>query len=313
MTHVAVVGSLNMDFTVGTDRLPRPGETVSAESFATAPGGKGANQCVAAARQGVSTAMVGAVGNDPFGADLRDLLADEGTDVAHVVALDDTSSGVAFVTVDGNGDNTIVVAPQANGRLLPSHIEEAADVIGHSDVLLCQLEVPLDTVESALRTARDRGVRTLLNPAPAVPLPDELLELVDLLLPNETEAAALTGVSVTSMDTAREAADDLIGRGCGAVVVTLGEIGAVYRDADRTIPVSPVRVDAVDVTAAGDAFCGTLAAALAGSVALDASLLRAAAAGALTVTEHGAQPSIPTRDATRRLLERVVRPDPGGV
>ncbi len=295
---VVVVGSLNTDHVVSVDRLPAPGETVSGGSYLVAAGGKGLNQAVAASRQGVSVAMVGCVGGDPPGHRLIGLLRDEGVDVRHVRVLDGEASGVALVTVSAGGDNTVVVAPMANRSVSAADIQAAGEVIDHARVLLVQLEVPLESVELALGRARAAGVVTMLNPAPARgPLPAELLALVDVLIPNETEAALLTGLP------GADAAMALSRLGPSMVIVTRGSAGALAVLADAVTEVPPFRVATVDPTGAGDAFCGTLASAVAAGQAVEVALRRAAAAGALAATTRGAVPSLPLARAVDALME----------
>jgi ribokinase len=299
---VAVVGSLNMDLVVGTPRFPQPGETLLAGPFATASGGKGLNQALAAARQGARTRLVGSVGDDAHGAELRAVAVGDGIDGEGIVTRSGPS-GVALITVAPDGQNTILVAPGANATTDAAQV--AADpAVRAARVVLAQLEVPLDVVHDALALARRAGHRTILNPAPAVALSDEVLACCDLLVPNETEAALLTGVDTSDLAGAELAARALLARGVGAVVVTLGARGALYVDARDRIVMAPFAVEAIDATAAGDAFCGTLAAALADGLPMPAALRRASAAGALATTVRGASPSLPTRAAVDALINR---------
>lgn len=300
---VAVIGSLNMDLVIGTPRFPQPGETLLAGPFATASGGKGLNQALAAARQGARTRLVGSVGDDAHGAELRAVAAADGIDVDGIVTRPGCPSGVALITVAPDGQNTILVAPGANERTDLAQIAADAAVV-HAPIVLAQLEVPLEVVHQALARARHAGHRTILNPAPAVALSDELLACCDLLVPNETEAALLTGIDTGDVAGAERAARVLLGRGVGAVVVTLGARGALYVDATSSIVVPPFAVDAIDATAAGDAFCGTLAAALGDALPVRDALRRASAAGALATTVRGASPSLPTAAAVDALLAR---------
>ncbi|MGQ0550628.1 MAG: ribokinase [Armatimonadota bacterium] len=309
---VTVVGSLNTDLVVKAPRLPEVGETVPGGTFATFPGGKGANQAVAAARLRARVVMVGRVGNDAFGQRLRQGLASEGIDVTHLRADPEAPSGVALITVDSVGRNTIVVASGANMRLTAADVEAARASIEQSHVLLLQLEVPLEAVERAASIAHAAGCRVILDPAPAPdrPLPDGLYRHLDVVNPNEVEARALSGTAITDAATARAAAEHLLARGCRAVVIKLGDRGAyvavgvghVAGDGpDRVL--SPVRlaipgisVEAVDTTAAGDAFAAALAVAIAEGKDLLAAARFANAAGALSVTRMGAQPSMPSRE-----------------
>ena len=291
---VVVVGSSNTDMVVRSERLPRPGETVLGGAFGMAAGGKGANQAVAAARLGARAAFVARVGTDTFGDAALAGFQAEGIDCRFVVQDPDAPSGVALIGVDkGTGENFILVASGANAALSEENIERARPVIEGAAVLLCQLENPLKAVRAALRMARAAGVLTILNPAPAQPLDDALLSLVDVLTPNETEAAELTGESEP-----RAAAQHLRARGVRNVVVTLGADGVLLAAAESLehIPglhVSPV----VDTTAAGDCFNGALAVALAEGRVLRDAVQFAQRAAALSVTKPGAQPSLPTRAA----------------
>jgi ribokinase len=272
---VAVVGSANVDLTVEVGRLPAPGETVAATGYRTALGGKGLNQAVTAARQGADVRFAGCVGTDPEGDAVAAALTAEGIDTRLLHRRPDLPTGRAFVTVDAAGANTIAVVPGANAA-----VDVEAALVEGAAVVLAQLEVPTDAVAAALRLGRAAGAVTLLNPAPAVPLDPELLALVDILVPNETEWAVL-GRS---------------GGGATRVVVTEGAAGALVIEPTNTWRLPPVTPPGrvVDPTGAGDAFCGALAAGLAAGLPLEAALRRAAAAGALAVTVAGALPSLPT-------------------
>jgi ribokinase len=293
---VVVVGSINLDTTLDVERLPAAGETLLATGVRTAVGGKGANQAAAAARQGVRTAFVGAVGDDPSGASLLDALVQSGVDVSPCRTAAGSVSGQALITVDADGANTIVVAAGANARLGPADVA----VAGRATVVLVQLEIPDDTVRAALGAGRAGGAVTILNPAPARPLDPELLALCDILVPNEREAEVLTGIA-SAEGAAAALASATAG---GTVIVTCGERGAlIWRDGSGVWVPSFV-VDVVDTVAAGDAFCGVLAASLGERLPLDDAVRRAAAAGARATTVRGALPSLPTRDEVDRLLAR---------
>jgi ribokinase len=275
-----------------------------AERFVMVPGGKGLNQTVAAARQGARTAMVGVVGADDLGGHLLAVVQAEGVEVEHLRRDASTGSGVALITVDAKGDNTILVAPQANARLGEDDVAAAAAALSRTRVVLVQLEIPLPSVRAALARAQAAGAVTILNPAPAPPRPldRDLLALCDFVVPNESEAAALTGEDTSDAAGVERAAHALLAAGARAVVVTVGDRGARYRDAHRSFAVPTFPVTAVDATAAGDAFCGALAAALAVGTALEDALRRASAAGALAVTVPGATPALPTAAAVDALL-----------
>jgi ribokinase len=305
MPRLVVVGSLNMDLVVRTPHLPRPGETILGREFMRAPGGKGANQTVAAAKLGATVHMVGRVGGDDFGRALRDNLRAAGADDTCVSTENSAATGIAIIEVEDSGQNTIIVAPGANAHVTCDDVDEARSIVASSQAVIAQLEIPLDTVGYALNMAHAAKVLTILNPAPAQPLSTELLSVVDLLVPNETEAAQLTGVEVKDEAGAEQAARQLQERGARAVVITLGERGALALNAQGARRVPAFRVKAIDTTAAGDAFVGALATAYAAHRDLDAALREASAAGALAATRLGAQPSMPTRAELDEFLERA--------
>ncbi|HEU4425702.1 MAG TPA: ribokinase [Pilimelia sp.] len=294
--RVIVVGSANMDLVATTPTLPRPGETVLGDDFAMVPGGKGANQAIAAARAGARCAFAGAIGSDSFGATIKARLAESGVDTAYLRVVDGTS-GVALIMVDAGGENTIAVTPGANAAFTALTGEELAGIAA-ADVLLCQLEIPLDTVMSAVRAARAAGTRIVLNAAPAQPLPAGLLDAVDLLVVNEFEAEAITG----------RGRDDP-GRLLATVpraVLTLGAAGAWYGDRDgRSAYVAPPKVQAVDSTAAGDAFTAALAVAWGEGREIVDAVRWACAAGAACVRRLGASSSLPRRDEIDELFSQA--------
>jgi ribokinase len=296
---VIVAGSLNIDLVIRAPRLPSPGETVQNGRFAVFHGGKGANQAVAAARMGAQTIMIGRVGDDSFGVRLVDGLRASGVETSGIMVTPDVSSGVAVIVVDEHGENQIVVAPGANGQLRPDDVTRALSRFPGASVLLLQLEVPLDTVCAAAAAAKAAGLLVLLDPAPAVQLPAELYGLVDAIFPNETEAATLTGVAVTDLESAARAARMLGARGPGAVVIKMGARGAWAHVAGHDFHVEGLKVATVDTTAAGDVFCGVAAASLAEGRAWADVLMTANAAAALSTTRAGAQESVPTRDEVR--------------
>jgi ribokinase len=302
--RIVVVGSLNMDLVTRAARRPQRGETLLGESFGMFVGGKGLNQAIAAARQGAAVRMVGRVGADDFGRRLRQTLEVAGVDAQFVAADAAAGTGVATIVLDAEGDNSIIVVPGANGRVGADDVGRAAAAIADADVLMLQLEVPVEAVMRAAEIARAAGVRVLLNPAPAParPLPDELLRLVDVLTPNETETEILTGLSAADDESAVRAAAALRARGVGAVVLTLGARGALLADGERSVHVPSYVVQVVDTTAAGDAFCGALAAQLAQGRTLEAAVSYANAAGALATTVLGAEPAMPRREAVEKLI-----------
>jgi ribokinase len=286
---VAVVGSLNCDFVMRVPRRPQKGETVMGTSFDVFVGGKGNNQALAAARAGAKVSMIGRIGVDHFGGMVEGKLADCGVDCAFLVRDPDVSTGVAGILIDAEGDNSICVAPQANARLSPRDIEAAAPAIEQAKVVLVQLEIPYETVAAAVQRARAAGAVVVLNPAPAPPdgkLLAEILSHVDIIVPNQTEAEVLTGKPARDMAEAALAARALLGMGARQVIVTMGELGALV----------------VDTTAAGDAFCGALVAALASGKALSEAVVWGCAGGALACTKLGAEPSLPMRAEIEGLV-----------
>ena len=293
--NVVVVGSLNMDLVTRTERLPRPGETVFGQSFGTVHGGKGANQAVAASRLGARVAMVGCVGSDAYGVQLREGLLADRIDCLAVRTVPESASGVALITVDANSQNTIVVVAGANGCLEPKDLKACDQVLQDADVIVCQLEVPMETVGYVLGRGRELDKIVILNPAPASgPLPGHWYGAIDYLIPNESEAWALSGVTVDSLESAELAARQLIEFGARKVIVTLGAKGALFVSAQRVEHFAAPRVEAVDATAAGDTFVGGFSAALAAGMDQDDAIRFAQVAAALSVTHAGAQPSIPS-------------------
>jgi ribokinase len=303
---IVVVGSLNADLCVQVAQFPVPGETITGEGFTVLPGGKGANQACAAGRLGGRVAMIGQVGADGQGEMLRASLRAAGVDVSLVTTDPRAATGVAVITVDRSGENEIVLAPGANGTFTAERLADAEPAIRAARVLLLQLEIPLATVVRAAQIARGAGVTVILDPAPAVPLPDALLALVDYLTPNEGELAIAAGEAPGEAGAAAidARAARLLARGCRQVVVKMGARGArlVTADGARAWPSFPV--EAVDTTAAGDAFNGALAVAFAEGQPLDRAMRFATAAGALSVTRLGAQPSMPTRAEVDELTGR---------
>jgi ribokinase len=302
--RICVVGSTNVDLTFRAARLPRPGETLAGHGFHLGFGGKGANQAVMAARLGASVAMVGKVGRDVFGDGALSNFREHGIDTTYVGVDAAQPTGVAAIVVDDEARNCILVVPGANLALTPAEVNAAAPAIHSSGVLLCQLEVPVDTTHEALRIARQQGVRTILNPAPAVALSDELLALADVCVPNETELELLTGRPAVTIAQVESAAHQLLGRGPGAVIVTLGDRGALLVEGAAPEHIPAVPVQAVDPTGAGDALIGSLAVFLAEGLPLRQALRRANAVAALSVTRAGTQVSFPGRAEVEGFVER---------
>lgn len=304
---VLVVGSITADVTTFSSRLPRPGETFLGDAFTLVLGGKGANQAVAAGRAGAASRMVGCVGDDLF----RDLvyngLRDAGVDVTHIHEVPG-QTGIAHIRVDATGENDIVMVPLANAALDEAKIDAAfAELADRTRVMLTQLEIPFRLTMHAIRRAHDAGILVMLDPAPAHELDDSIWPLVDIVTPNETEATLLTGVEVTGRDSAIEAGRWFVSRGVGAALITMASAGSVLVTADDVSDHAPIPVDVVDTTAAGDAFAGHLAAALAAGAGRDEAIRRAGAAGALAVTKRGASPSLPTAAEVDALLARQER------
>jgi ribokinase len=300
--RVCVVGSSNIDLTFRTTRLPNPGETLAGQAFQLGFGGKGANQTVMAARLGARVAMVSRIGRDLFGEQTLHNYQRHGIDTTHVLRDAGRPTGVASIVVDDAAQNCILLVAGANAGLSPADVRGAASAIESADVLLCQLEVPMETTREAFRIARAAGVRTLLNPAPAVPLPDELLRLTDLCIPNETEAELLTGQRVTTPAEAEQAARALSRRGPATLLVTLGPQGVLVIDGQTVEHLPSVPVAAVDASGAGDAFIGSLAVFLIEGLPLREAARRANVAAALSVTRPGTQASFPTRTEIEAYL-----------
>jgi ribokinase len=295
--HIVVVGSLNMDLVVRTVRHPQIGETVIGHDFRTYPGGKGANQAVAAARLGSDVSIIGKVGNDQFGEALLQAVNADGVNTQYIIRDSKVPTGVAFITVDDRGKNTIVVASGANAHLSPDEIDASRDAFIGASVLLLQLECPLNVVERAIDIAKQYDIRIVLNPAPAQLLDAYLLHSVDYLIPNQTELAQLSGQEST------EAAIGVLqGMGVKRLVVTLGEEGLLVVDESQREHIPAYKVQAVDSTAAGDAFAGAFAVALGEGLSIHQAAIWGNAAGALTVTKAGAQPSLPSRDEFDEFL-----------
>jgi len=301
MGAVLVLGSANTDLTVRAERLPRPQETVTNGEFSATYGGKGANQALAALRAGAQTRLVARIGRDAFGERLAEHLADSGLPRKGLIRDDTAPAGVALIGVDREGTNQILVAPGSNKNLSPQDLQQSKHLLGGCSVFLSQLETPLETVQSGLEAAREAGVFTVLDPAPSRELPEAIYPLLDLITPNEREAADLTGVDVASPESAAKAGRLLLQRGCGAALITLGGQGALFVSADREELIPPYSVRAVDTVAAGDAFNGALAAALSEGTDLHAAIRFAAAAGALSTTRSGAQDSLPAREEIEAL------------
>ncbi len=307
--RITVMGSFITDMVFRTSGLPAWGQTLFGAGFHLGPGGKGSNQAVAAARLGARVALISKLGRDAFAQLARRTWADEGIDARFVTESDDAPTGAATIAVsEETGDNAIVVVPGSGLQLTAAEVERARPAIEGAAVFLTQLETPVDTVRHALRAARGLGIRTILNPAPAVPLPDDVLPLCVYLTPNESETEALVGSPVASVADAERAAGLLLARGAGAVVVTLGARGALVRSAAITAHVPALDAGpVVDTTGAGDAFNGGLAVALAEGRDLVAAARFGCATAAISVTRHGTAPAMPARAEVEALLSRPGR------
>ncbi len=314
---IVVMGSLNMDLIGRTPHIPAPGETVLGSHFSTVAGGKGANQAVAAARLGAQVTMVGCVGGDDYGRQLLAGLQADGVDTQFVRVAADAHTGVALITVDDVGENSIVVISGANWQLTQADVAAAETAIAEADMLMLQLESPLEVVAYAAEVAARHGVPVLLNPAPARPLPAALLANITTLIPNESEAALLAGCTVDDMAVAvrtagvETAVRRLRQQGVATVILTMGSRGAYLHSGDVSLMVSAFPVQAVDTTAAGDAFVAGVAVAMGEGRPLPEAVRFAAAVGALAATQYGAQPSLPTRTAVQQILNSSALDPPG--
>ncbi len=302
--QVIVFGSLNMDMVVNVADLPRPGETLLGHSFATTCGGKGANQAVALARLGIETALVGRVGDDNFGQILRQSLQNHAVETKHIEVDTSTSTGIAMIAVDGAGENQIIVVPGANGQVGKQDLLCLQEILPACSYLLLQLEIPLIAVRKAVEIAQKLNIPVILDPAPARELPPDIYLCISIITPNATEASQLVGFSVETYDDAARAALSLQQKGVETVIITLGAQGVFCATAQKTFVVSALPVEAVDTVAAGDAFNAGLTAALVEGNSLADAVIWGAVAGALCVTQAGAQTSLPTRTVFDVMLNQ---------
>jgi len=305
--NIVVVGSSNTDMIIKVPRIPKPGETVLGGEFSTAAGGKGANQAVAAARAGGRVTFIARVGEDVFGEQAVKGFKADGIDVEYVLRDRLAPSGVALIYVDALGENSIAVASGANAHLSPADVRAAEKAIASADILLMQLETPMATVHAAAEIASAHGVTLILNPAPAQPLTNELLRHISFLIPNESEAELLTGITVAGAQDAQVAADILLNRGVGNVVITLGAAGAYVANKDFSRMIPAFKVNPVDTTAAGDVFNGAFAVAISEQMPIETAARFANAAAALSVTKLGAQPSAPYRKEIDAMIAKRER------
>lgn len=298
MNNVTVFGSINLDRTIRTERMPQAGETIHTKEIFSAGGGKGANQAVAAKRLGANTAFIGAVGDDESGELMMELLREENLDLSGVQVLEGVATGQAFIIVDDNSENRILVHGGANMAVKPEDIEASQSMITSSDCLVSQFETPMACIQKAFEIARNNGVMTILNPAPAQKeVSDALLQLTDLIVPNETEAEILTGIKVVDEESMARASEQLMNRGVKNVIITLGSRGAYYHVNGKTGIIPAFKVDAKDTTAAGDTFIGALVSVLNKDFSnIEDAILFGNKASSIAVQHFGAQPSIPTKD-----------------
>lgn len=294
MRRICVIGSANVDMTVSVDRFPHPGETIFGSQFEQYSGGKGANQAVCCAKLGIETDFIGKMGNDGFMEFLFKSMGDDGVNLNNVFFSDTQSTGLAFISVNNTGENQIIVVSGSNMDLGVEDIDEKREVIRKADIVLFQLEIPFASVIEGLKVARDNNCTTILNPAPAKSLPDELFENVDYLTPNETELEILTGRKLETEKDLVEAANELTRKGVKNVIITLGKNGALWVEKEQSVLFPARKVKAVDTTAAGDAFNGALAVGLCRGMSTDKSIEYAIKVSSISVTRHGAQTSMPT-------------------
>ena len=306
MKKVVVFGSFVVDLTARTQRLPVPGETVKGSTFKMGPGGKGSNQAVAAHRAGADMILVTKVGKDLFGKVATDFYKAEGMDTSYVFEDDCVETGIALITVDENtAQNEIVVVSGACGNITDEDVEKVRDVIASADILLLQLEVNTDALYKVIDIAHEAGVTIVLNPAPAAPIPDAVMQKIDIVTPNETEAQVLTGVKVESEADAKRAAAVFLGKGVKQVVITMGALGAFATDGQKSELVGRLNVNSIDTTGAGDAFNGGFVTALAEGKDLFTALRYGNVTGALSVTKLGTAPAMPRREEIHELYHKT--------
>ena len=302
---IIVIGSSNMDLVAKAPRIPVTGETLTGTDFFMVPGGKGANQAVAAAKLGAEVVFITKLGKDVFASELLENFKSVNINTQHIEQLNGVPSGIAVIAIDDKGQNMIIVVPGANGKLAPVDVDKAQSDIANAAVVVAQLEVPIETVEQAAKIANQNNIPFILDPAPAKPLSDELLSRVDILTPNETEAEALTGIKVTDEKSADMAADALLAKGVKTVIVTLGEKGLLLATQGNKEMIPNHKVNAVDSTAAGDAFTGSLAYGLARGNSIKDAAVYANAVAAVSVTRYGAQPSMPRLKEVQEFFNQV--------
>jgi len=302
---ITVVGSLNMDLVTKTPKVPKIGETIIGTDFRQAAGGKGANQADAIAKLGGKVTMIGRVGDDQFGESLINSLRNDGVEISEVRTTEGISTGIATIIVNGEGDNSIIVVPGANFKLTPQDIDESETIIKKSNMIIAQLEVPIDTIKYAFKKAKEYGIYTILNPAPARKLDEELLRMTDLLVPNETELEILSARTLKTEEDMLNAAKELMQKGVKEMIVTLGSNGCLHIDKTGSKHYSAERVEAIDTTAAGDSFIGAIATAFSEDKSFEQAIEFASKVSALTVTRQGAQDSLPTRIEVEEYIKNI--------
>jgi ribokinase len=302
---IVVVGSLNMDMVIKVEKRPRTGETILGKDFFMSPGGKGANQAYAASLLGGSVSMIGCIGSDIFGDSLKNHLDKGGVDTSYIKRVEKKSSGMAFITLEKDGNNSIIVAPGANAEVTPEMIQEREEVLANAKLLIVQLEIPFLSVYEAVKIAKKYNVPVLLDPAPAQQLPSELLQHIDYITPNETEIFQLTGIEVTDTKTAQVASIKLIEKGVKTVFVKMGEKGVTVVNSNRSSYIEGHKVQAVDTTGAGDSFAGAVGVALVQGMDVWTAAYYGNAVAAITVTRKGAQNAMPTKDEVQKFLEEM--------
>ena len=300
MKNICVIGSLNMDLVVNVDTMPKPGQTIIGSNFKEVPGGKGANQAVAMARLNGNVSMIGKVGEDGFGQTLINSLKNDKVDTTYI-QTSKGATGVALITVDKNAQNSIVVSPGANFEVKEDDIDNNMEAIKNSDIVVLQLETPLNTIKYALNKAKELNKYTILNPAPAVKLDDEIIKNVDLLTPNETELEIISGVSIETEEDIQKAAQIMIEKGVKELIVTLGSKGSLYINKEKSMFKKAYKVEAVDTTAAGDSYTGALAVALSQDKNIEDAMDFASKVGALSFLKEGAQSSLPTLEDVKNF------------
>jgi len=303
VNRIVVVGSLNMDLVVQTNRFPQIGETILGSGFMISPGGKGANQAVAASRLGAHVSMIGCIGRDIFGENLLKNLRENNVEISDVEVIEQIATGVAMIILK-DGDNLIIVDSGANSSLSVKTVEDKANFIKNNDILMVQLEIPFETVERVVDIAKDNGIKVLLNPAPARKLSDAFLSKIDIITPNETECEIITGINVKSVEDAKKAVLLLLKKGIKQIIITMGSKGVVYNSGNEIIHKPVHEVNVVDTTAAGDSFSGAIAVAISQGKGIDDAVDFGNIVGTLTVTKKGAQNSLPTLNEVQSFISK---------